>query len=105
MAHNLPKEYEKTGYINKLLNSWLEKENYYSVDMRKAGFGPIWIILGLPNIIFAVLRNCTKSKLLYTAVFIFLVLFLIHPSNWWTRYTIYNCFRIYSFLALFIFIR
>jgi hypothetical protein len=55
-----------------------------------AGFGPIWFIFALPSIIYFTLRSLKNSdKVNLFLILISILMFLLHPSNWWTRYTIF----------------
>lgn len=90
MNHNTPPEYVNSSNAKNILKSWLELDSFYSVDIRKAGFGPLWIILEVPAIIvFTLIAAKRRMKVALMTIMIFIILFAIHPSNWWTRYTIF----------------
>jgi hypothetical protein len=69
---------------------WLEKTKYYFYDSRLSGFGPMWFILFLPSIVFSLIYALKKKK--YNFLFvsaILIIIFLIYPRNWNTRYVIF----------------
>ncbi len=74
----------------RLFHVWLEKAPYYIYDSRLSGFGPLWFILFLPASVFAILLSMVRRNfsLLFLSVTL-IVMFLIYPSNWNTRYVIF----------------
>lgn len=90
MMHNTPREYIKSSNLTNIISSWLEKEPYYSVDIRKAGFGALWMIVEVPSIIFTTYIAVKKRiKPLMIFLSFFILFFLTQPANWWTRYTVF----------------
>ena len=90
MTHNTPREYIKMSNLANIFSSWIETESYYSVDIRKAGLGALWMVVEVPSIIFTAYLSVKKrDKFLIVLLLIFTLLFMIQPANWWTRYTIF----------------
>lgn len=64
---------------------WKETESYYSWDSKLTGFGPLWFVIGLPSIVIWLLID-RKSRLISS---ILLVLLIIQPLSWHTRYVLF----------------
>lgn len=63
---------------------------FYSYDKRLGGFGPQWTYIELPLFIGLVGYALWKRRaLFFTFLLPFIVIFLLEPANWWTRYTIF----------------
>lgn len=85
-----PAVIDKLNYFTSLLHVWLEKVEYYMYDSRFSGFGPVWFILFLPAIFFALIRAVVGKH--YSFLFIssiLLITFFLHPRNWTTRYVMF----------------
>lgn len=90
MTANTPLEYRSISNIMRVARTWLEETEYYTYDAAKSGFGPFWLILGIPSAILVLITAIKEKKKPILVVFlIFSILFAIQPSNWWTRYTIF----------------
>ncbi|MBI5194715.1 MAG: hypothetical protein HZA10_00165 [Nitrospirae bacterium] len=69
---------------------WLERVEYYLYDSRLSGFGPVWFILFLPTVVFSLVsavKNKNYDFLFVSAILI--IIFLVYPRNWNTRYVIF----------------
>ncbi len=76
--------------LKKLLHVWLEKVEYYLYDSRLSGFGPLWFILFLPSLAFSLIYAVKREE--YGFLFvnaILIIIFVLYPRNWYTRYVIY----------------
>jgi hypothetical protein len=69
---------------------WLEPLRSYSHDTRYGGLGVLWIILGIPSLVYTLLivpRHRCRSLL-----WLLIVaggLYLTVPDNWWPRYVLF----------------
>ncbi|MEW6599474.1 MAG: hypothetical protein AB1499_00745 [Nitrospirota bacterium] len=78
------------NYLTRPFYVWLERVGYYLYDSRLSGFGPIWFVLFLPGIVFAFIYAAANKK--YRFLFagsLLLLMFMVHPRNWTTRYVIF----------------
>jgi len=66
---------------------WLELDNRYFYASSANGFGPQWWILGLPGIVFWLLRPGQSQRLVLVGVS--LLILLISPWSWHTRYVMF----------------
>jgi hypothetical protein len=63
---------------------------FYSYDKRIGGLGPQWTYIELP--IFLALAGYTlwKRRAVFFTFFLpFIVIFVLEPANWWSRYTMF----------------
>jgi hypothetical protein len=83
---------------NAIINSWFERSAPYwdhpgyNYDVGRGGFGPMFVILLVPSILFSIylaLRRGNKIYLLITIIFA-LVFFTV-SMNWLSRYTLFLC--------------
>ena len=85
-----PEVINNLSSLKRVLYVWMERVEYYLYDSRLSGFGPIWFILFLPGILFYFIYVLKREKHGFLfASGILIILFLIYPSNWNTRYVIY----------------
>lgn len=59
----------------------------YSTDQRAGGFGPAFLLLGLPGLLWLVVARRRRDDTVLV-VFGVLVLLLVQPYAWWSRFTI-----------------
>lgn len=90
MQANTPPSFLGLPTWKQLGLSWLESPVPYSFDQRIGGLGPQWLWLEFPALLltigWAVVRR--KPRLLWLLLPLAL-LFMVQPSNWWSRYTIF----------------
>jgi hypothetical protein len=81
---------ENSSSLRGLLHVWLERVEYYLYDSRMSGFGPVWFILFLPGLAFAMINAIVKKRYdwLFTGLLLIMT-FIAHPRNWNTRYVIF----------------
>ena len=90
MLDPLPSLIENSSYFIRLFHVWTEKTEFYLYDSRLSGLGPLWFILLLPSLVFALLRSIRNKEYNWLFVSILLIVtFAVHPRNWTTRYTIF----------------
>jgi len=86
-----PIQFKNLNMAQMLWWSWREIGiSDYMNDIRPGGLGPFWFILGLPAI-FYVSRWIIKNRD-WAQASIFLAagtMLLLHPTNWWTRFTLF----------------
>lgn len=71
------------------LASWARVPLGYAYDQRTNGFGATWLFFELPALaIFATYCAFRRRMLLFNFVVPFLVIFILTPSNWWSRFTL-----------------
>jgi hypothetical protein len=90
MLDPLPPLIENSTYFTRLFNVWMERVEFYLYDSRLSGFGPLWVILLLPSLVFASISSAIRKR--YNWLFIsavLIIIFAVHPRNWTTRYTIF----------------
>jgi len=84
-----PPEISKYPAPVRSLASWVRVPLGYTYDQRSDGFGPTWLFFEFPAlVIFAVYCARRRRLLLFDFVAPFLLIFMLTPSNWWTRYTV-----------------
>jgi hypothetical protein len=85
-----PEEIKGLTALGKVWMSWREPVAAYDYDAQLGGLGPFWFILALPSLYYtarwAVSERNTRLLLLFLAV---AGMFLWHPDNWWSRFTIF----------------
>ncbi len=91
MANTFPKQLEGMNAAQMLWSSWRELIIFgYDYDMKLGGLGPFWFIFAIPAIFFTlrwiIKRRDMAQALIFVAV---AVMLLLHPQNWWTRYTMF----------------
>ncbi|MBI4843041.1 MAG: hypothetical protein HY809_01785 [Nitrospirae bacterium] len=90
MIDPAPSLIENSSSVISLFYVWMERVEYYLYDSRLSGFGPLWFILFLPSLAYAVFYSIVKKRfdwLFITALLI--AVFIAHPRNWNTRYVIF----------------
>jgi hypothetical protein len=86
----VPAVIQNLNYFAKLFHVWLERVAYYLYDSRLSGFGPLWLILFLPSMLFSLILAVVKRNYRFLVISIILIVtFLLHPRNWTTRYVIF----------------
>jgi hypothetical protein len=84
-------EYEQTYTPGSLANQpawlrpwlvWLERDSNYAADAKLTGFGPLWLILGIPGIVAWAILDRKGWPLILSA----LVLLLVESLSWHARY-------------------
>ncbi len=80
--------------LKKIWFVWTEQKDwwgcFYNYDSNYTGLGPIWFIILIPAIIVALLFAFKYKKYRYLYVSIAIILtFLIYPSNYYSRYTLF----------------
>jgi hypothetical protein len=92
MVSNKPNEYEGLSRWKQVWLSWTSDTTLQSFwfDQRFGGYGMQWLYIMIP----AALAFIFYSLFYYKKAFVcfvlpFVLIFLIQPSNWWTRYTLF----------------
>ncbi|MBA3946624.1 MAG: hypothetical protein H0X37_18930 [Herpetosiphonaceae bacterium] len=73
-----------------VIRSWFHEPAFYVYDQQLGGFGLQWPWLMLPALL--VLSGFTIRKrpaIFMRLILPFIVIFLIQPANWWSRYTLF----------------
>jgi 4-amino-4-deoxy-L-arabinose transferase-like glycosyltransferase len=71
------------------LASWSHISSEYFYDERHDGFGPTWLFLELPALaVFAAYCALHRRVVLFNFVIPFVTIFVLTPSNWWSRFTV-----------------
>jgi hypothetical protein len=84
-----PRHRELPGFV---LNSyiWLEPARSYSHDAHYGGLGVLWIVLGIPSLVYALLTvSRHRRRLLLWLLMVVGGLYLTVPDNWWPRYALF----------------
>ena len=90
MRDPLPGLIENANYLTRLFHVWMERAEFYLYDSRLSGLGPIWAMVFLPSLIFALIYAVLKKHYDWLFISILLIItFLVHPRNWTSRYTIF----------------
>jgi hypothetical protein len=90
MLDPLPPLIENATYVTRLFNVWMERVEFYLYDSRLSGFGPLWMILLLPSLGFTFIYSIIRKRQNWLFISVLLIIiFLVHPRNWTTRYTIF----------------
>ena len=77
-----------------LARSWRNEPPLYSVqyatDQRLGGLGPQWLFLELPALaLFAAYAVWRRRDLFLALVLPFVLILLVQPAAWWSRYTLF----------------
>ena len=71
------------------LASWARVPLGYTYDQRHDGFGPAWLFFELPALlIFAAYCAFRRRLVLYDFIVPFVVIVMLTPYNWWTRFIV-----------------
>jgi hypothetical protein len=90
MLDPVPSLIENSSYLTRLFHVWTEKVEFYLYDSRLSGFGPLWIMLLLPSLVFAFINSAIRKQYNWLFISVLLIMtFAVHPRNWTTRYTIF----------------
>lgn len=90
MVSNTPKEIIDKSWLEQIWYSWSSRPKFYRYDEALGGFGVQWLYLLFPSVLIAFAHSVFKNrKILLTFIIPFTALFVIVPSNWWARYTIF----------------
>ena len=94
MTPNTPKELLGHPAWQQILLSWFSdppaRAGYYIYDQRMGGFGVQWLYLELPALLLVSAYALWKRRDLFlTLVLPLVVIFLVQPANWWSRYTVF----------------
>jgi len=98
------------GYFQKIWFVWTEQKAWYgclyNYDTNFAGLGPIWFIVLLPAIIVSIYFAIKKKNFLYMGLTSVVILtYLIYPTNYYPRYTMFiSALGIYSLGLVFIYL-
>jgi len=89
VASGLPK-----GYFSRIWFVWTEQKDWYgclyNYDSNYTGFGPIWLILFITTIVAAIILGYRKKNYKLLAVMVSMLgLFIVYPSSYYTRYTLF----------------
>lgn len=85
-----PEVLNKLSPLKKLIYVWEERVKYYLYDSRFSGFGPLWLILFLPAILFSTTLSIKRRESNFFFMGIILIItFILYPRNWNTRYVIF----------------
>ena len=80
----------RLSFFTRPLYVWLENIEYYLYDSRLGGLGPIWFILFIPSLAFALLHAAKNRKYHFLAIAATIIAgFLLYPRNWTPRYVIF----------------
>lgn len=82
------------GYLERIWFVWTEQKDWfgclYNYDTNYAGLGPIWFIVLLPAIFTGLYFAIKQRRYLFLAVTgTILALFVIYPSDYYSRYTMF----------------
>lgn len=78
------------SWSGRLRYSWFDRQEYFSVDSRLAGLGPLWIILGVPSVVFWTALSAVRRRWLpLLLVLAHAALLALLPLNWLPRYSLY----------------
>jgi len=84
-AHYTPPQIANRPFWEQWWVVWMEPSSYYASGAKLSGFGPLWIILGLPSIfIWASLER--KGWALILSAFLVMA---TQPLSWHTRYVLF----------------
>ncbi|MGE6667865.1 ArnT family glycosyltransferase [Paenibacillus xylanexedens] len=89
MVSNTPKEILDLPWWKKLFISWNSEPNYYRYDQGLGGLGLQWLYCLFPAVLLSfalAIEKRAKEFMLFCIILI--SIFLIQPSNWWSRYTL-----------------
>ncbi|HEB12095.1 MAG TPA: phospholipid carrier-dependent glycosyltransferase [Actinobacteria bacterium] len=91
MAGTFPDQLQGMNTAQMLWASWRELIIFgYDYDMKLGGLGPFWFVFALPAIFYLfrwiIKRRDIAQGLIFVAA---TVMLLLHPQNWWTRYTLF----------------
>ncbi len=90
ILHTGPELLREMPLLKKLFHVWLERVEYYYYASDLSGFGPLWFILLLPCTIFSVFLSLWKKRFGFLTVAVMvMIIFLLYPNNWFTRYVIF----------------
>ncbi|SMB99512.1 hypothetical protein SAMN00808754_2939 [Thermanaeromonas toyohensis ToBE] len=90
MQPNTPRELRNLPWYQQVWISWQETNAPYVYDQLLGGFGPQWLYLEFPSLVIITLKALFQRSWRLLSLFIpFWVLFVLHPANWWSRYTIF----------------
>ncbi len=83
-----------TGSLERIWFVWTEQKDWfgclYNYDANFSGFGPIWFIILIPAVLIAVFYALKKKDRLYFAVIATMAaVFVMYPSNYYSRYTMF----------------
>lgn len=88
---NTPREIADLPPLTQILRSWSADlfPHPFIFDQRLGGFGPQWLLMA-PAMAVMIL-GFLRDRLVYLLGLLlpFAILFLLHPSAWWSRYTIF----------------
>ena len=88
--NNLLAKYKEFPDVILRLYLWLEPTSRYSHDGRYGGLGMLWLVLGIPSIVFSLLtaRGTLRRSLLWILA-VAGGIYLMTPYNWWPRYVLF----------------
>lgn len=91
LARTFPEQLQGMNMLHKLWVTWQEFIIFgYDSDMKLGGLGIFWFVFGLPAIFYALHWIIKRRDLAQAMIFIVpLAMLLLHPENWWTRYTMF----------------
>ncbi len=74
----------------KWLYTWSDRGEHFTVDSRLTGFGPLWVVAGLPGILmWACTAMFRRQFRIIGVICIHIGLLLVLPFNWMPRYTLF----------------
>ncbi|HUL43756.1 MAG TPA: hypothetical protein VLY03_05320 [Bacteroidota bacterium] len=87
---NTPEQIRNLPMWQQIWTSWTSEPEVTVYDQRLGGLGLQWIALEFPAIvILTVYATFKMKKYLWLLIIPFVVIFLVQPQNWWSRYTIF----------------
>lgn len=90
MVANTPPEIRELEWWKQLLYSWKHIFIKPSYDQGLGGLGIFWTFMAFPSLIITTIYMWIKERKNFWCVFLpVIIIFLIQPSNWWSRYTLY----------------
>lgn len=90
MQANTPPQLQGLPSWKQLLLSWLESPAPYNFDQRIGGLGPQWLWLEFPATLLVLgLAALRRDLRLLWLLLPLALLFVVQPSNWWSRYTLF----------------
>ncbi|MFN8035234.1 MAG: hypothetical protein U0V73_04805 [Acidimicrobiia bacterium] len=89
LAGMTPRSIEREAWPRQVWASWTHVPSKYVYDQRLGGFGPWWPFVGVPAFVLAaVVMALRRRDLLVGFALPFVLVFLVQPERWWSRFTI-----------------
>lgn len=90
MVSNTPEAIRAMNKFQQIIYSWKHLMIKPSYDQGLGGLGIFWVFLGLPSMLITSIYYVIKERRRFIIVLLpAILIFLIQPSSWWSRYTLY----------------